>query len=80
MVGHHLPVVFPSCFCVQNKHLVHVKRGLSDVIELDRAGERQVRIVYPNLRRVEGRSGKVEVHILLARSDKANELEDYETH
>lgn len=40
MVGHHLPVVFPSCFSIQDEELMHVERGLSEVINFDGSSER----------------------------------------
>lgn len=64
MVGHHLPVVLPPGLCVQDQHLVHVERRLGQVVKLDRPGKREMRVVDPNLRWIEGRRGQVTVDIL----------------
>jgi hypothetical protein len=52
MMGHHLDVVCPSCFGVEDKYLVKVEGGLSNIIELDWGGDINVRIINPNVDRV----------------------------
>lgn len=47
MVGHHLPVVFPSNFGIEDQHLMDVVGSLQEVVKLDRASEGNVGVVAP---------------------------------
>jgi hypothetical protein len=50
MVGHHLPVVFPSGLGIEKKHSMDVDGYLHKVVQLDDTGEGHVRISCPEVR------------------------------
>ena len=59
-----MPMILPAGLSIKDKDLVHVKRGLREVVEFDRAGERKVRVIHPHLRGIERRGREVKVDIL----------------
>lgn len=64
MVGHHLDMILPASLSIENQYLVEVKGSLGKIIKFDSASQGDVRIIQPQLRRVQHSSGKVVVHIL----------------
>ena len=64
MVRHHLPVVRPAGLRIEDEDLVHVERGLEQVIELDRASQGYMGVVGPRIDRVQEIRRQVPVDIL----------------
>jgi hypothetical protein len=64
MVSHHLHMVLPACFCIQDEYLMKIKRNLGNIVKFERRGERYMRVVNPKASRIEHFCGKVTVDIL----------------
>ena len=64
MVRHHLPVVRPAGLRIEDEDLMHVERGLEQVVELDGAGQGYMGIMCPHIDRVEDVRGQTRVNVL----------------
>lgn len=64
MMGHHLVMVFSSCLRIENKHLVYIKSKLRQIVDFYRGCERDVRVVNPDINRVEQFSWEITVDVL----------------
>jgi hypothetical protein len=64
VVGHHLPVVFPSRLGVQDEDLMCVKSSLQQVVELDRTWDRDVGVVQPECLEVGKGRGDITMNVL----------------
>lgn len=49
MVGHHLPMIFATSLSIDHQYLVSIECGLHQIVELDGARERYMRISYPDV-------------------------------
>ena len=59
-----MPVVLATRLGIENEDLVEVEGRLGQVIKLDRGRQGDVRIVDPDVHRVEHRGREASVHIL----------------
>jgi hypothetical protein len=57
MVGHHLPVVLPTCLRIEDQDLVEIECGLGKVVELQRTSQRDMGIIRPHVYRVQDVGG-----------------------
>lgn len=59
-----MPVVFSSFFGIEDENLVHIEGRLCEIVVFYRAGKGYMRVIEPNLSRIERSSRKVAVNIL----------------
>jgi hypothetical protein len=69
MVGHHLPVVLAPGLGIKNKDLVEIGGKLEEIVELDRTGKRNMRVVYPHVYGIEDTGWEIVVDVLYQKGE-----------
>ena len=57
-------MILAARLSVEDEDLMHVGRSLEEVVQLERAGERRMRVPKPHLRKLEWCRGEVVVDVL----------------
>lgn len=64
MMGHHLNMILPPSLGIEYERLVDIEGDLEKTIKLDGTSQRDMRVIQPQVRKMQQSRGKVAMHVL----------------
>ena len=64
MMGHHLNMILPPSLGIEYEHLVDIEGDLEKTIKLDGTSNRDVRVIQPQICKMQYSRGEVAMHVL----------------